>query len=122
MSDLKRDLPKEAFQMENTNRINIENEVMRKIDQIEPKKVKSLGVRPQMMGFIMACFFFFMALLGVLLDTFKNVQLGEINGVNMKDVFGKIPVELHFGILFLSAGFLVYLIYQSLTDLFRVKV
>jgi len=122
MSDLKRDLPKDAFKMEETSRIHIENEVMRKIDLVEHKQVKPLGVRPQLMGFILICFFFLIGLIGVLSDVNMNFESYTFNGISLHDVFGKIPVEMHYSILVLSGGFLVYLLFQSLRDLAQAEV
>ena len=116
MSDPKRDLPKEVFKNEIQTRIHIENEVMREIDNINVKKVKPLGIRPQLMAFFIMLFFFVMALIGVLADISQDIQLISINGFEVGDLFGKIPVEWHLTILVLSGAFLVYTMISSLRD------
>ncbi|MEZ4938492.1 MAG: hypothetical protein R2799_12960 [Crocinitomicaceae bacterium] len=116
MSDLKRDLPKDVFKLETTSRLNMENEIMRQIDSIETRKVQPLGMRPQMMGVVMAIFFFALALFGVLADFSVSMENWSWNGWDLQKVFGKIPVELHITILVLSAVFLLYTIYRSIRD------
>lgn len=122
MLDPKRDIPKEAFQIETKGRINIENEVMRKIDEVEVKKVKPLGVKPQMMGFIMGSFFFLMALIGVLAESTTSFEGFSINGFELRDYFGKIPVEFHFTVLFLAGGLLIYMMIQSILDTSKARI
>ena len=116
MSELKRDLPKEAFKIEETSKLNLENEIMSKIDHVERASVKPLGMKPQMMGVLMALFFFCLALIGVLADVTTDFEGWNINGWNMQKVFGKIPVELHITLLIMSAGFLLYTMYRAVRD------
>lgn len=119
MSDLKRDLPKDAFTLDERPKFNIENEVMRELDQIELKQVKPLGFKPQLMGLIMAIFFFLLALIGVIADFSVESTSWNMNGMEIQKLFGKIPVQLHFAILILSAGFMIYMIYRSLKDVYK---
>ena len=115
MSELKKDIPRSAFSMEEKPSINIENEVMRKIDSVERKEVKPLGVRPQLMGVIIALFFFLLAGIGVLADVSSGYSDSwNINGWEVQKLFGRIPVQLHITILLVSGFFLVYAIYRSI--------
>lgn len=116
MSEIKRDLPKEAFKLDQAPKLNMENEIMREIDSIERKEVKPLGVRPQMMGVIMALFFFVIALVGVLADVSVETDKWSVNGWDLQKLFGKIPVELHYTLLAASAVFLIYTMYRALRD------
>lgn len=116
MSELKRDLPKEAFTIDESPRLNIENEVMRSLDDIEPTKAKPLGFKPQLMGLIMAVFFFLIALIGVIADVSVQSDSWNINGFEVQKLFGRIPVELHLTIMILSAGCMIYMIYRSVKD------
>lgn len=116
MSEMKKDIPKNAFSIDEKPSINIENEVMRKIDSVERKEVKPLGVRPQLMGVIIALFFFLLAAIGVLADVSTYSDTWNINGWEFQKLFGRIPVQLHITILVLSGFFLLYTIYKSVRE------
>lgn len=116
MSEMKKDIPKNAFSIDEKPSINIENEVMRKIDSVERKEVKPLGVRPQLMGVIIALFFFLLAAIGVLADVSTYSDTWNVNGWEFQKLFGRIPVQLHITILVLSGFFLLYTIYKSVRE------
>ncbi len=113
---MKKDIPKNAFSIDEKPSINIENEVMRKIDSVERKEVKPLGVRPQLMGVIIALFFFLLAAIGVLADVSTYSDTWNVNGWEFQKLFGRIPVQLHITILVLSGFFLLYTIYKSVRE------